>query len=580
MELAIPIIALGGMYIASRRRATAERFSSREALPNADIPDANYPQDPSMPPLSDATSALSTINRYGPASAYTDKYFEPAEFAGDGTSYRALSGQKVGADYFTHNNAVPYFGSKTHENNLPRATEATLDSYAGAGSQFVAKKEQSPMFSPGEHMEWAYGTPATTDFIQSRINPSMRMANIKPFESVQVGPGLDAGYGAAGKGGFNSGMMARERWQEKTVDELRVANKQKASGTGILGFEGPATGAVKSRGQMGIMEKNRLDTSFQMDGPMASLGAQRNPELRAAPVQRFVNRPETTSHYIGAAGAANPAHYVKGEYMESTNAQLGAAPLQAAYAGGHGGTRDGDYGAKSGTVYQNNRMANARDDDQYFGAIGSSFRAAMAPILDVLRPSRKENVVGNLRPYENAKSRVENSYIFDPTDRMAPTIRETTEDSAGHMYVNAGQRGGGYETVGVKAAANQRDSTTDYFYVGNGERGSQPRPYDAEYRQRNNDVKASTIQGYMVSGNMSLMNGDMNITSRYQNSNNVSAREVGATRNMDAAPSAAAMGRVRNTQGLYGGMQADRNNGDVLEQLKGNPYTKSVLGGI
>ena len=33
------------------------------------------------------------------------------------------------------------------------------------------------------------------------------------------------------------------------------------------------------------------------------------------------------------------------------------------------------------TLYQNNRAANVRDDDQGFGAIGSSVRAAVAPIV-------------------------------------------------------------------------------------------------------------------------------------------------------------------------------------------------------
>jgi hypothetical protein len=335
-------------------------------------------------------------------------------------------------------------------------------------------------------------------------------------------------------------------------------------------------------GQMGVMEKNRVDTAFELgqDRLMTTVGVQKNPELRGTPVQRYVNRPETTTSYTGGGGYANPAHYVKGEYTESTNIQHGALPLSAAYARGHGGVRDGDYGAKSGTVYNNSRMANAENEEQYFGAIASTFRAAVAPILDALRPSRRENVVGNLRPYENAKSRVSNSYLFDPTDRPAPTIRETTEDTTGHMYVNAGQRGGAYKVMGVQPAPNQRDTTDNYSYVGNGDRGSQPRTYDAEYNQRNNDIKASTIEGYMVSGNMALMNGTMNMASRTQNSNVQSTRAVMSTRETGTIPSIEGMGRVRNTRGLYDGMQADRNNGDIMEQLKGNPYTQNILTSI
>ena len=84
----------------------------------------------------------------------------------------------------------------------------------------------------------------------------------------------------------------------------------------------------------------------------------------------------------------------------------------------------------------------------------------------------------------------------------------------------------------------------------------------------------------MVSGNMALMNGDMNVTARAQSSNIQSSRAAMSTREAGTIPSIEGMGRVRNTQGLYGGMQADRNNGDIMEQLKGNPYTQNILRSI
>ena len=50
----------------------------------------------------------------------------------------------------------------------------------------------------------------------------MKMSNVKPFETQNVGPGLNQGYSTAGSGGFNSGMEAREKWIAKSVDELRI----------------------------------------------------------------------------------------------------------------------------------------------------------------------------------------------------------------------------------------------------------------------------------------------------------------------------------------------------------------------
>jgi hypothetical protein len=108
-------------------------------------------------------------------------------------------------------------------------------------------------------MQWAYGTPNVSTFIQSRMNPLMNMKNVKPFQEVRVGPGLEEKGGVLGSGGFNAGMQSREQWMPKNVDELRVANNQKETYGGvILGGKNPVT----NRGNMGAMEKHRPDTYY------------------------------------------------------------------------------------------------------------------------------------------------------------------------------------------------------------------------------------------------------------------------------------------------------------------------------
>jgi molecular chaperone DnaK len=77
---------------------------------------------------------------------------------------------------------VPFFGSNLRNQHVgSNATEGLLDSYTGTGSQAITKKEQSPLFEPHNNLQWANGVPNQSDFIQSRINPSARMANVKPF---------------------------------------------------------------------------------------------------------------------------------------------------------------------------------------------------------------------------------------------------------------------------------------------------------------------------------------------------------------------------------------------------------------
>lgn len=605
MDLVIPGIALSMLYVATKQNQNKESFRSK--LPNVDVPDKNYPEQyPVQSPELDLTSELSTNNKYDNAGgSYTDKYFNPnmnqstfpsnTNVNRNAPMYYSLTGDKVDASYFQHNNMVPFFGSNTrtpiaNKNNF----ESLLDSYTGSGSQSITKKEQSPLFAPNENLQWAHGMPNRTDFIQSRMNPSSRMANVKPFEEIHVGPGLGLGYTENGVAGYNSGMLARDQWMDKTADELRVANKPKATGLSLLGHEGPANSAIKkiaTQEQMGIMEKNRPETSFAWDtrdmsqswdsssGPPRDIGrlnvtggAEKGHMLRPVPIEPFVNRPETTTSYIGAAGSGTEASYIPGEYMPSHNQQLGELPFGVANANGRNYATDADYEIKAKQAYPNNRTVNRQDT--YYGGLGTSVSAAIAPLLDILRPNRKSNVIGTLRPYQNPGTTVPNSYIFNPADRPATTIRETTEESKGHYNINA-QQVGAYQVTEHQPTDTYRKDYGAFSYVGGSSAAAGTRQmtsYEANYNQRNNDLKSSTIQGYMVQGNMSLMNGNINMEQNNRDDMLKNNRAlIGSMPNQ--VPHADLMGRPSGTSNqLYSNIQMDRNTPDITSALKSNPY--------
>ena len=589
MEVLIPGVALYGLYKMTqsqhkqneRKQGNMNLYESfGNALPNTNIPDQNYPSESlGISTDTEQTSRLSTVNKYDTPSAYTDKYFpEKMTPSSSATApYYSMTGDKVSADYFEHNNMTPFFGAKRRTEILDaNSKEGMMDSYSGAGSQYIRKQETSPLFSPGDNYHHAYGAPNQNDFYQSRVNPSMRMANVKPFQEEQVGPGLGLGYTTEGSGGFNSGMALRDTWQPKTVDELRVANKQKASGIGMLGHEGPANSAIKNistSDAIGKMEKHRVERTFDM-GPeryFTTTGVEKKPAMKAVPIDRFTNRPETTASYTGVAGAHNDQTYNIGEYMESKHMDLGPVPLGIANAGQKEAT-DGDYGIQSKKAYPNNRSEN--DQDTYFGAFSGAIGAVVAPLLDELRPSRKQNAIGTLRPYQNPQSKVASSYIFNPADRPAPTIRETTEQNQFVSGVNSNQHGGAYHVTQHQPIHNQRDSTTDFFYAGNAaasDRTKSIRPYDAEYRQRNNDIKSSTIKGHMVPGNMSLMNNDINMRNKQGEIRN--DRALAKTTGPTQLYSTEMMGENRDKSSLYSNIQMDRNTPDILDAFRKNPYT-------
>jgi hypothetical protein len=592
MELAIPGVALGLLYIVTNQsKKCNENFSNRSLLPNVDVPNRNYPGEfPIVSTDADQTSQLSTVNKFDSAGGvYTDKYFNPNinnPPASNQPKFYSLTGDKVDSNYFEHNNMVPYFGSNLRsqvaDSNL---SEGILDNYMGAGSQNISKREQAPLFNPNENMQWAHGAPNASEFFQSRINPSMRMANTTPFSQESVAPGLGLGYTTDGAGGYNSGMLMRDQWLDKNVDQLRVATNPKASGFSLLGYEGPSNSAIKKNAttaQMGIMEKHLPDQSFELDNRRSpddigrlftTCGTEKGQPMCPIPVERYVSRPETAVSYAGVAGYQNSATYIPGEYMPTHNQQFGEIPLGVANAGGRQYANDGDYGIKSKTAYPNNRTSNKQDN--YFGLVSGSLGAAIAPLLDVLRPSRKENVLGTLRPYQNPGTTVPQSYIFNPADRPGATIRETTENSKFHLNVNSNQLGGAYQVTDHQSVDTYRAETSDFYYAGNASAGPGTRQmssYDAGYNQRNNEVKSSTIQGYTPGGNMSLLNSDLNMRQISRDDRLKNNRAVIGTMPYQS-PDITNMGKLAGTDNsLYSGIQMDRNTPDIMHALKGNPF--------
>jgi hypothetical protein len=208
-------------------------------------------------------------------------------------------------------------------------------------------------------------------------------------------------------------------------------------------------------------------------------------------------------------------------------------------------------------------------DEGYFGAIGGAFGAALSPLLDALKPTRKENVIGNMRLYENPKYHVNASY--GPNTNNAPTTnREMTEKGSGHLNFH-GHVQGAHQVTSHQAAVNARQTQSDYCYVGSGQGSLEQRSYEAELNQRNNDVKASTIKGRLVQGNMSLGSDYINQSAKTQYSDLISAREM-APSCAPQPPSVQNMGIMNERQPLQENINVSRIGGDLISVLKSNPY--------
>ena len=317
------------------------------------------------------------------------------------------------------------------------------------------------------------------------------------------------------------------------------------------------------------------------DRYITTTGVEKKPTARAIPMDRETNRMTTVTDYIGNAETHVKGEYVPGEYMPSHNIHLGSLPIGGANANGRQYATDSDFEIKGKRAYPNNRTVNKQDD--YFGIVSGGLRATVAPLLDVLRPSRRENVIGTLRPYQNPGSRVSESYVFNPADRPATTMRETTENSLFHLQSDRNTRNSGHLVTEHQPIDNNRQTTGDFFYAGNasaGDRSRQMKSYEAEYNQRNNDIKSSTIEGYMVQGNMNLLNDNINMREAHRDDMLKNTRAVSGAPLYPVTPDVSNMGRMQGQNDLYSGIQMDRNSADIYDNLKQNPYFVNYKQGL
>ncbi len=573
MELAIPLVALGGLFIVSnkdeKKSTGKEGFTTK--LPNLDVPDPS----PDYVPNATASSQLATMNKYS-GSAYTDKYFgakSNTNKINTDTVYTSINGEKVGADYFSHGNMMPFFGGKLRSSVNPQDNESILDNYLGTGSVQINKSEQSPLFNPKDKLQYAYGAPNNNDFYQSRVNPSMSMNGVKPFQSEQVGPGLclDANH-LGGSGGYNAGAACRDGWMPKNVDQLRTANKQKPSEIMMLGHEGPGKSRITNPGILGEYKKNRPETAWEWgpDRYFTTTGVGQAPTSHAIPVERHVNRPDTTAPYEGVAKSTNSLPLNPGEIMPSHRVENGQSQLGIANANGRGFATEGDFGAKSIQMYMNNRTYNQDEDASgYFGAVKSGIGAVVAPLLEIMRPSRKENVTGNMRVYGGAKPATSQSYLYNPNDAPAPTMRETMEGSDNYLMVNRGQTNNGYLSTPYQAVPQRRDTSTVSYTGVAGYSNSALRPYDAEMSYVPSDMKAQTAGSRFGNGNAKMLNTEVNYQGRPKENDMALNREL-----MPKKPSQLggleSFGELQYKQSRVAA--GNRNDSYLQDALKQNPY--------
>ena len=606
-EVAIPIIALGIMYLISNNKneegyqnslEDVSRKTLYEGTTTEGIPltyQENYPKDK----IYNKRNVKDRYYKktYDTDSVETKKYINQNKFK-DGIEkqvtfanpnqklndrqFQSLTGKTINKEDFKSNNMVPFFGSKLKQRGAGdyNDNEVILDNHIGSGKLDMNKKEQAPLFAPKENMHHLYGTPNNSDFIQSRISKSRYISSEKPFEEIRVAPGLNKGYTHEGSQGFNSGMTYRKKWIDKTVDDLRVKTNPKLS-FGLANHEGPAISAIKERGMEGKIEKNRPDT-FYVNNPdrwFTTTGIHKAQRVISEEPMQAENRTFTTREYFGNADSQNKQTQDKniGEgYRRSTRPELPSDATHPAPAHNvtNGNSLNEDYGKVGYKSYTNSRSTTQHNNNM--GIVGGIMKAAMAPVVDILRPSRKENVIGNLRPNGNVSGAhgVNNPTIWNPTDRPRTTIKEQTEDvkAIGQPFH---KHEGGYNTNPQQSIENQRD-TTNVSYVGNSSAGpwvQKSQTYNSAYNAELNPYKELLLKNTMNVGCKPTFNNEMNVNIKSHGSINSAAGPI----SMPKEPAnMTTFGEIsgRNTREVM--VDTNRNTQDLLQAFNNNPYTQSL----
>jgi hypothetical protein len=611
MEIAIPLIALGGMYVVSNqsnencskneiKQSRREKFTNMGIRSNLGVRTDNYLPNTNIPPqnfpVSNINQLVDTVQEYPNPNVATDKYFNQNLYEKQVRNNKpvgqnpqevySLTGNYLNSDQFKHNNMIPFNGGKvkgrTYDMNI---SESVLDNMIGSGSQVIKKIEQAPLFKPEANMQWAYGMPNQSDFYQSRVNPAMKNNNVKPFDSITVGPGLDQGYGINGSNGYNSGMEARDKWLPKTVDQLRVETNPKLEYE-LVNHEGPANSFIKNTPTtqlLGRVEKQRPDTFFinTQDRWLTTTGAEKGETLRPIQEMGVVRRNDIETEYMGPAGATDIKAATAPENFEpSKRHEVISCGVNHSRATGQGNHTDKDIFLRSHTNYENNRST-VRQPETLRSGFSGAIGAVIAPLMDFLKPTRKDETINNVRIYGEATSSVPKGYVYNPQDATATTVKETTLYAPTFRINN--QKESMYVNNYTAPDSTQRDSTSCQYYTaaGGAATGYGDISYDAAYRQHNNDIKSSTIGNRPNQGGTQVFNQQMHLTTIKSDTDRLDGRVNPAfSRLSGLPPSVNTYGAIRAPQYYNECASCDRIQPDILSAFKNNPYTHSLTSSV
>ena len=354
-----------------------------------------------------------------------------------------LLGVAVPPERFRHNNMVPFYGGSVKQSTADDAYNGKLEAFTGGFEHrpLGKKKEIDSLFRPTPQGVMSSSGRVIADETRDAYLATMPAPRSRANEAPGgMAPEL---VGRPGVRGGETGDVyydMRAYAKQPGVDELRPTSRPKLSFGGRVlpglaiapvGIARPAAPAVQPlRYEPLVEELTDIDQLLRTTG--ASIAAPTRPDdVREI---RPTARATTTSPYVGAAGGGAQS---RGDAREASLAAsrqsmrvgLPGAPVGAAVAAS-GGARSGDYGKSSVLIYGNNRdVTGARTAT---GSLVSAVKAMVAPLQDVLRPTRKQDAIDAPRAFGNTGMAVVQPKltVYDTADVARTTTKQVSAEAA------------------------------------------------------------------------------------------------------------------------------------------------------
>ena len=355
---------------------------------------------------------------------------EKTSAAAVNSSVNSLTGEKIPVSEFTHNNMVPFFGGHIRQNVNVESNRSIMENFQGSEPVFwKEKEEQKPLFKQEKNVSFVHGTPSRTSSVTERYVPSNFRQGEFPFQPQHIGPGIGLNPDDLPTGGFH--QDTRQYELPRTVDELRQGSNPKITYNGRLK---PGKTVVTNRSEPSEMAKKTSDSYFENSPEryLTTVSNEKEQTYRSEIVEKFTNRRTTCDNeYKGAVAPSQTK-------LSDLRVQEYSSPFKDATESGMNAQRNvvvpdvkgvNDYGRDSIALEITKR--NEIEENTYSSNISSIFHAMFAPLADLMKHTRNEELVEKDRATEGmVVASVKAGVVHDPMDIARTTIKETNVDNS------------------------------------------------------------------------------------------------------------------------------------------------------